>query len=85
MTLKSYGRECLVDPNKFHYLVCGCIEFDCGRTYVRTYVRTDGRTLLPGLLGHLGGDDLIKRLIIDVQKIKTFKGLRVFPKKIHQV
>jgi len=28
------------------------------RTYIRTYVRTDGRTFLPGLLGHLGGDDL---------------------------
>jgi len=32
------------------------------RTYVRTDVRTDGRTdgrtFLPGLLGHLGGDDL---------------------------
>ena len=29
------------------------------RTYVvRTYVRTDGRTFLPGLLGHLRGDDL---------------------------
>jgi len=27
-------------------------------TYVRTDVRTDGRTFLPGLLGHLGGDDL---------------------------
>jgi len=31
----------------YHYLVCGCIVFDCGRTDVRTdgrrtYVRTDG-------------------------------------------
>jgi len=25
---------------------------------VRTYVRTDGRTLLPGLLGHILRDDL---------------------------
>jgi len=24
----------IIDPNKFHYLVCGCIEFDCGRTDV---------------------------------------------------
>jgi len=61
---KSYRRQCLIDPNKFHYLVCGCIEFDCGRrptSYVRDVVRTygrmdgqtDGRTFLPGLLGHL--------------------------------
>jgi len=28
------------------------------RTDGRTDVRTDGRTFLPGLLGHLGGDDL---------------------------
>jgi len=34
---------------KYHYLVCGWIEFDCGRTDVRT----DGWTFLPGLLGHL--------------------------------
>jgi len=27
-------------------------------TYVQTDVRTDGRTFLPGLLGHLWGDDL---------------------------
>ena len=60
--VKSYGRECLIDPNKFQYLVCGCIVFDCGRTYVRTYgrtyVRMNGQTFLPGLLGHLGRDDL---------------------------
>ena len=40
------SRECLINVNKYHYLVCGCIEFDCGRTDVRTdvrtYVRTDG-------------------------------------------
>ena len=31
-------------------------------TYVRTYLGpTDGRTFLPGLLGHLGGDDLKTR------------------------
>jgi len=41
---KSYLRECHIDLNKYHYLVCGCIEFDCGRTDVRTYVRTDVRT-----------------------------------------
>jgi len=28
------------------------------RTYVQTYVRMDGWTFLPGLLGHLSGDDL---------------------------
>jgi len=28
------------------------------QTHIRMYVRTDGRTFLPGLLGHLGGDDL---------------------------
>jgi len=59
---KWYRREWLIDPNKYHYLVCGCIEFDCGRTYGRTYLRTYGltygRTFLPGLLGHLWGDDL---------------------------
>jgi len=38
---KSYRRECLIDLNKYHYLVCGCIVFDCGRTDVRTYGRTD--------------------------------------------
>jgi len=27
--------------------------FHCGRTYGRTDVHTDGRTFLPGLLGHL--------------------------------
>ena len=51
--LKSHIIECLFDPNKYHYLVFGCIEFDCGRTYVQTDVRTDGWTFLPGLLGHL--------------------------------
>jgi len=55
---KSYRREWVIDPNKCHYLVCGCIEFDCGRTDVRTDVPTYRRTFLPGLLGHLGGDDL---------------------------
>jgi len=34
---KWYRREWLIDPNKYHYLVCGCIESDCGRTFVRTY------------------------------------------------
>jgi len=38
-------RECLIDLNKYHYLICGCIVFHCGCT--------DGRTFLPGLLGHL--------------------------------
>ena len=56
--LESYRREWVIDPNKCHYLVCGCIEFDCGRTDVRTDVPTYRRTFLPGLLGHLGGDDL---------------------------
>jgi len=28
------------------------------QTYVRTDGRSDGWTFLPGLLGHLGGDDL---------------------------
>ena len=41
-----------------------------GRTYVRTdvrtYGRTDGRTFLPGLLGHLGGDDLINPVKMSV-------------------
>jgi len=40
---KSYRRECLIDLNKYHYLVCGCTVFDCGHT--------DGWTFLPGLLG----------------------------------
>jgi len=52
LSIRGEGEN--VDPNKFHYLVCGCVEFDCGRTYGRT----DGWTFLPGLLGHLGGDDL---------------------------
>jgi len=39
---KSYRCECLIDSNKYHYLVCGCIKFDCGCTDVWTYVRTDG-------------------------------------------
>jgi len=38
---KSYRRECLIDPNNHHCLVCGCIEFDCGRADVRTYGWTD--------------------------------------------
>jgi len=29
------------DPNKFHYLICGCIVFDSGRTDVQMDVRTD--------------------------------------------
>jgi len=37
---KSYRRECLIDPNKYHYLACGCIEFDW--TYGCKYGRTDG-------------------------------------------
>jgi len=37
---KSYRRECLIDLNKYHYLVCGCIVFHCWRT--------DGRTFLLG-------------------------------------
>jgi len=44
--------------NKYRYLVCGWIEFDCGRTYGRTYGRSDRWTFLLGLLGHLSGDDL---------------------------
>ena len=36
--------------------------FHCGHTYRRTDRQTDGRmygwTFLPGLLGHLSGDDL---------------------------
>ena len=34
--------------------------FRCGRTDVRTDERTDRRTFLPGSLGHLSGEDLIK-------------------------
>jgi len=29
--------------NKYHYLVCGCIVFDCGRMDVGTDVRTYGQ------------------------------------------
>jgi len=47
--LEIHRCECLIDPNKYNYLVCSCIESDCGPTDVRT----DGRTFLPGLLGHL--------------------------------
>jgi len=39
---KSYCCECLIDLNKYHYLVCGCIVYDCGHMHGRTYyVRTD--------------------------------------------
>jgi len=34
------------------------------RTYVRTYERTGGRTFLPGLLGHLSGDDLKRSIAV---------------------
>jgi len=54
--LESCRCESVIDLNKYHYLVCGCIEFDCERTYGWM----DVQTLLPGLLGHLSGDDLIK-------------------------
>ena len=47
---KSYCRECLIDHNKYHYLVCGCIESDCGQTHEWTF--------LLDLLGHLSRDDL---------------------------
>jgi len=47
---KWYRREWLIDLKKYHYLVCGCIEFDCGCTDVRTDGCSDGRTFLPGLL-----------------------------------
>jgi len=50
---KSY---CLINPNKYHYLVCGCM---CFIVDVRTYIHTDRQTFLPGLLGHLSRDDLI--------------------------
>jgi len=36
---KSYGRECLIDLNKYHYFHCGRTDV---RTYGRTYVQTDG-------------------------------------------
>jgi len=39
---KSYHRECLIDFNKYHYLVCGLIVFHCGRTEVHKDERTDG-------------------------------------------
>jgi len=73
-----YHREWLIDPNKYHYLVCGSIEYDCGRTYGRTYIRTDLRMdILPGLLGHLWWDDLIK--IKDENEIKI-NGILVLAK-----
>jgi len=61
---KSYHRECLIDRNKYHYLVCGCIVFHCVLMYVRTYIRMDGRTFLLGLLGQLWGDDLKIRVTL---------------------
>ena len=36
----SYRRECLINLNKYHYLVCGCIVFHCGRTDRRTDIFT---------------------------------------------
>jgi len=52
LTLTSDDLESLINLNKYHYLVCGYIVFDCGRM--------DGRTdIFTGLLGHLSGDDLI--------------------------
>ena len=36
-------------------MVCGCIEFDCGHTDVRS----DGRTFLPGLLSN----ELLKKFL----------------------
>jgi len=50
--LESYHRECLIDLNKYHYLVCSCI------VDIRMYSPPPGWTFLPGLLGHLSGDDL---------------------------
>jgi len=41
---KSYHRECLIDPNKYHYLICGCVEFVDVRTDGRTYGQTDAFT-----------------------------------------
>jgi len=49
LTLTSYDLEshiivnCLIDVNKYHYLVCGCIVFDCGRTDGRMYRWMDVR------------------------------------------
>jgi len=54
LNLTSDDLECLIDLNKYHYLVCGCIVFDC----------TYGRTFLPGLLGHLSRDDLKTQVIL---------------------
>ena len=34
--LESHIVVNLIDPNKYHYFVCGCIVFHCGRTYIRT-------------------------------------------------
>jgi len=38
--LESYRRGCLVDLNKYQYLVCGCIV-SLWSVDVRTYGRTD--------------------------------------------
>jgi len=46
----NVSNEC----NKYHYLVCGCIVFHCGRTDVRTDIGLYGRSSL----GHLLRDDL---------------------------
>jgi len=65
--LESHRRECLIDLNKYHYLVCGCIEFDAGRTDVRSYTYTYGRrTFLSDLLGHLSEDDLKQTVVHNV-------------------
>jgi len=37
---KSHRRECLIDLNKYHYLVCGCIVFDRGRMDGQTDIFT---------------------------------------------
>ena len=58
MTLNVIGRIVVNDSST---LTNNTIWFVAGLSLivdVRTYGRTDGRTFLPGLLSHLGGDDL---------------------------
>jgi len=65
LTLTSDDLECHIIVNVSSTLTNTSIWFVVAlslivdvQTYGCTYVRTDGRTFLPVLLGHLSGDDL---------------------------